>query len=378
MPQYQLLVRTATPLFIGKGEELRKGIDFSMKKRADGSPYTLRFNTDAILKERYQPENPALLPEKLLTESDFSSPQSAHFFRYRLSGEPRSKKTDSRLQAAVKDVYDVPYIPGSSLKGAVRTALARHLIRTGALSFAEHVEIHPDAKKADDRLEKALFGADSYTDWMRALQISDARLIAEQPRPGQALEIANINPLTRKGSGNPSAPIEAEVIRKSTDFQASLKVDDWLLTQPGFSGHRKMLQNLPQILQQEGFLQLQAQKNWFAEVPGSEDIVKMIDKMLAREEAYKDKSLAFVLLGSGSGWDGITYGGMMQQQNPGWFEELIRLYKLQPAQRRGASSAGRKAGDIFPASHKVIMDRQTQRPAQLLGWCYFHFTEVTA
>src|SRR5690606_27280724 len=58
---------------------------------------------------------------ELLRPEDFHA--DSPLFRYVLPGEPRSQNPGSVLQEQIKDPWDRPYIPGSSLKGALRTAL---------------------------------------------------------------------------------------------------------------------------------------------------------------------------------------------------------------------------------------------------------------
>lgn len=75
-----------------------------------------------------------------------------------------------------------PYIPGSSLKGAVRGAFLRAALQTNPDLLAqakskvrEHIRRHGDAKKADDDIERIFFGQDQHHEWLRALHFRDTR-----------------------------------------------------------------------------------------------------------------------------------------------------------------------------------------------------------
>ena len=121
MSVYQVKLQTLSPVHIGDGGELRQGFDFMVRGNA-----TYRLNEDAILQAKEAQVRPDRYghyptPGALLQEADY---ERDAYFRYILRGAARSAKLDARLKSFIKDVYDRPYIPGSSLKGALRTALA--------------------------------------------------------------------------------------------------------------------------------------------------------------------------------------------------------------------------------------------------------------
>ncbi len=75
-----------------------------------------------------------------------------------------------------------PYIPGSSLKGAVRGAFLRAALQSEPALLAqaqdkvrEHIRRHGDAKRADDDIERLFFGQDQHHEWLRALHFRDTR-----------------------------------------------------------------------------------------------------------------------------------------------------------------------------------------------------------
>ena len=121
MTVYKVSLQTLSPVHIGDGNELRQGFDFMVRGNA-----TYRLNEDAILQAKENLVRPDRAghyptPGALLSEADY---ERDGYFRYILRGAARSGKMDARVKSFIKDVYDRPYIPGSSLKGALRTALA--------------------------------------------------------------------------------------------------------------------------------------------------------------------------------------------------------------------------------------------------------------
>ena len=61
-------------------------------------------------------------PKDLLNPADFHA--DSGLFRYVLEGTPRSEAEGAVLREQIKTPFGKPYLPGSSLKGALRTALA--------------------------------------------------------------------------------------------------------------------------------------------------------------------------------------------------------------------------------------------------------------
>ena len=149
MPNYRLKIRTLSPLFIGSGTELRQGFDFSSSEKQTG-----RFNVEKILDARFDTKKPMQRPDQMLSQADYSNPA---FFRYVLPGSVRTQKADGRLQECIKDVYDCPYIPGSSIKGAIRTALSVQMLKKNPLNLQNMIDCKKSPKQADDSIETSLF-----------------------------------------------------------------------------------------------------------------------------------------------------------------------------------------------------------------------------
>ena len=119
---YHLTVTTLTPLHIGSGVTLLNEYDYAIHRGR-----TWRIN-DAGFLDAQQTDDPAFIeklsvtpPAQLIGEADFV-PDSP-YFRYVIRGTPRSNAEGAQLQEQIKDAHDRLYLPGSSLKGALRTAL---------------------------------------------------------------------------------------------------------------------------------------------------------------------------------------------------------------------------------------------------------------
>lgn len=360
MTQLNFTLQTLTPIFIGSGEELRKDFDFAIH---DGGTY--RLNSDVILEKKYQP-NGSFVPGRLLDEDDF---RRREFFRYAVRGTPRSEKTDARLMACIKDVYECPYIPGSSIKGAIRTALAKDKIQKRSLRLYDR--IRDRGKKADDEIESALFGPDPNSDVFRALQVSDAMMATETRRPGGGLFIANATPVSRtQAPDKPTVPIEMECVDRKIEFLGTIRFDDFLLNGT-LSGRKDVFENWIAVLRKGGFERLERLKEWYASVAGCESIVNQLSGILNLDSKLKGFDYAFLQIGNGSGWDGMTYGELLQREDPLAFERMIKDQRILRTPNHVPSH--RKIGDPFPTSRKIILNYGSART--IFGWCLLRLEE---
>ncbi len=343
MTVYKLTLKTLSPLHIGDGGELRQDFDFVA---FNGRTY--RLDEDAILMEKeaqlaavrggaYPP------PGKLLKETDFANPR---LFRYRLSGIPRSSKVDARLKSFIKTPFDQPYIPGSSLKGALRTALAwtgwkeiRPLLDRSAIGRSKSWAAQP--------LEHKLFGRDPNHDLLRALHVSDLQGPAE---PGQGLAIVNAQVLTKKSAG---APIEMEALLGDASFSGTLTIDDTLFkpfaeNELHFSNRRPWLDELMARTQAHSRARIGKLLAWFETADGCERVTAFYRSLASASLA---PNAALVQIGWGAGWDGKTYWTHLQE-NAELFEQLIYDFRMHKGVK---GSPPRKVGDPFPRSKRAAM-----------------------
>ncbi len=362
MTQFNFTLQTLTPIFIGSGEELRKDFDFAVH---DGGTY--RLNSDVILEKKYQP-NGSFVPGRLLDKDDF---RKREFFRYAVRGTPRSEKTDARLMACIKDVHDCPYIPGSSIKGAIRSILAKAEIQKHSLRL--HDRISDRGKKADDGIESALFGPDPNRDVFRALQVSDAMMAPEKREAGGGLFIANVTPVSRTQAQDKSTvPIEMECVHRKIEFHGTIRLDDFLLNGT-FSERRGVFENWITVLRDAGFERLEQLKKWYAPISGCESIVNQLSVIMKLDSKLKDFDYAFLQIGNGSGWDGMTYGELLQREDPPAFERMIKDQRI--LRTPNHVSSHRKIGDPFPTSRKIILNYDYGSVRTIFGWCLLRLEE---
>ena len=357
MTVYQLTLKTLSPLHIGDGDELKQDFDFVTRGNL-----TYRINEDALLlaKEsllrRDERSGRYPVPGKLLSEPDFDN---ATFFRYVLRGTPRSAKTDARVRSFIKDVYDHPYIPGSSLKGALRTALA----------WSGWKEVNPSLNDIGNRrawagqgLEHKLFGANPNLDLLRALHVSD--LFGPQ-KAGGNLVLVNAQVLTKK---NAASPIELEAIPGDVSFSGSLTLDESLfspLAEPvlHFANRKHWLDEMLKRAQAHSLARIHELAGWFERADHTEGIARFYGRLAA---ASLPENQCLLQIGWGAGWDAKTFWTHLQT-DPLRFERLVADFRLSKA---GRNSPPRQSGEAFPRSKRAAMVMKNGVPQAVapFGW----------
>lgn len=169
MKTYTISLEVLTPVHIGNGNTLSKK-DYILKGNYVEvyNPYKLY----SILGQQYER---FLYSNETLT--DFSNRYRTNLdsaLEYKLyCGEAGVRKSDN-LEEFLKDPYGRPYIPGSSIKGAIRTAILSGLIRRKEGRDDRYADFR--RKPVSDRganIEKRAFG-EIIEDKLRHIKISDS------------------------------------------------------------------------------------------------------------------------------------------------------------------------------------------------------------
>jgi CRISPR-associated protein Csm5 len=375
MSEYRMFdveVQTLTPLHIGTGRELLKDFDFAVKGER-----TYRLNEDAILEEKGADDAAAAAvlagtPPAHLVEDLLGTPAGDALVRYALRGTPRPQGAGARLREQIKSAYDEVYLPGSSVKGALRTSVLRALWAQKAMKPVS-AAIGRSAKFAAQPIEKELMGRDPNHDLLRALQVSDSA-----PRRDVPLIILNARVVTRRGIGGDekgSAPIEMEAIPSEQTFRLTVRLDQqifgaWAQRAELPSGGLSVLEQLPALVQQHATATIAGERKWFEGLPGGAVVAAWYAELAGLRLGNRR---CLMQLGWGTGWESKTLGVHLRSDGR-FMQRIMDDYRM----TRGIKVAPEK----FPASRRVVMNvsqdvqgRTQERIMAPFGWCVLTFKE---
>lgn len=357
---YKLNITTITPLHIGTGRALLHEYDYAVH---DGKTWVI--NQSALLDAQKDVDDPRVAqrlatipPAQLLTDEDFV--EGSKLFRYVLKGRPRSQGEGIEVQEQFKDVFERPYIPGSSLKGALRTVIGWHAWKELKLEPDASL-LKPRKEWAGSNYEQNIFGRDPNHDSLRALQVSDS-----DPQAASCLSLMNVRVINPGGAEG--APVQMEAITPDVTFTATMKLDlalysDWAKKYKLQLSGEKWLKDIPKIANERARERIAAELEWFKTLKKAGHVLSTYEEL---RKAKLQENQFILRLGWGTGWDDKTFGSRLQADED-FMEYIIYQYKL--------AKGKREAGDAFPSSRRAVVRSQRaadgsveETIARPLGW----------
>jgi CRISPR-associated protein Csm5 len=352
---YKVSLETLSPLHIGSGMELLANYDY--KALPDGS-LTHVFDQDAIyareLAERGEKADLAQPAASLIKDL---AHLPAEFVRYTLKG----RASLERLHEQMKDVYGGVYLPGSSLKGALRTALMTYAVSRKELS-AKALDDTP--KEAAKNWEKAVFGDSPWSDILRALQVADSRPVNPPP-----LEVLQVRVFVSQ-EDKEAIPIEIEAVSVETNFETQIHLDELVLQYANDARlkwnqeHLALLANLLPILQAVGKRRIESEGERARRL-GFDEVARFYDDLTRRLEGAEGKASAFIQIGWGTGWEGNTVGEVLDKPV---VDHLRVKYDLGKPPNWNEREKGPWQPDLSKPFPKGRRFSGSKIPHQPLGW----------
>lgn len=353
MTSYRLAITTLAPLHIGSGRPaLRKGIDFVGFNRA-----IYVFDTARVI-DYVVGDDPALLERvtqavnlaSFLREQDFR--ERPDLSLYRLAGAP----SVDEVRPQIKDVFDRPFLPGSSLKGAIRTALVESALLARAAPLDQR-RLGDNPKYAAQELERDVAGrgerpsqAPNY-DLFRTLRVADSA-----PDERAALSLSNVR-VWPAGPGG-GIPIDTETVAAGARFSASLAIDEYLFSahaaRLGFAPRRGLIDGLAATCREHARARIAAERAFFDRRPEAA-LVAGFYADLERQLAACGEGSFLLQLGWGAGWRSKTVARGLERGEA--LAAIVRRYRL---------DRGRGHGGVFPATRHLVFEQN--RPVSPLGW----------
>ncbi|MCC8186834.1 MAG: type III-A CRISPR-associated RAMP protein Csm5 [Bacteroides sp.] len=221
-------IKTLTPVHIGSGEMLLYGNDFVYGTFAhDNSPAIGIIDPSRVMQligeehidhwiaaiERKEPIDRFI---KVYAPNATLKDYCRRLIRKKFSHQAEM------LKEQLHDRNGTPYLPGSSLKGAIRTAILSMLTTHGNDIENWQDRIRKHTKVTASQVEEELFGEYPNTDVFRFLQVGDAYF--GDSCDETAIRMMNLNERERKSFRDESKPqaIETIAAEKESTFQMKL------------------------------------------------------------------------------------------------------------------------------------------------------------
>jgi CRISPR-associated protein Csm5 len=305
-----MIVKTISPLHIGSGNELMPS-DFVVRgDRVYVIDADKVFNElvkigvyDLLEFEKYPMEG---IIEKYNLNLENVSLYSIKF-------ECEKAKESMRIREFIK-CNNIPYIPATSVKGAIRTALMYYVLKENDVLLDEGIKmaLRTNPKRADDYLEAKIFGYvedrrglrhDGKFDILRALIVRDSDLIDLDKLKVKLVDVVN-----NRGS----VPVRCEVL-EDVSVEMEMFIDYDLLDNLTFNGE------IDNVNFDEKFL-----KNAIREF--ANDLIDVELREVYKFGKYKDKVRDFYVnlkqrikngelllkLGWGVGYYGVSIGLLLK------------------------------------------------------------------
>lgn len=350
--EFRLAIQVLTPVHIGTGRTLRQDFDYVLR---DGR--VLRLHEERFVEWiSARGEDFARLTQGVPPGQILGPDPDPHLVRYALPGTTTNTQ---EIRECVKDVYDRPYLPASSLKGALRTVLLWRAWREQRLSL-ERVRWGDNPRFAAKELEQNVFGRTPHEDLLKALRLADS-LPAEKDH----LRVVNVRCLSR--AARDGIPIALEAIAPGTVFLVEGHVDETAFQpwgswdKPGFLPREKSAwldwERIALAARQRAQERLQRDLAWAKSVGLNTAPWEQVLQQIAKPDLK-----GFPLqIGYGTGWLGTTLGTALLA-DPG-FAEVYQKYRLglNPRTRRQTRL------EHFPASRRLARLDHAHLP---LGWVW--------
>jgi CRISPR-associated protein Csm5 len=360
----QVTLELLSPLHIGSGTELLLDYDLVPYRG-----HTYRVDEEALLEQALVQAEAAGTGEvnrllsgrpaaELLAEADFGDPERS-LFRYVMPGTPFTKSAGAKVLEQLKDVHDRLYLPGSSLKGALRTILARGIYASQGRT-PDLAQLGRSRSWASQPLERDLFGRDPNRDWLRALHVEDSQPLEAEGH--LALHTVRVYPTeTRESSG---LNIDVETITKGTTFQAVITVDEYgfqeeIARKLGWGKQRRWIDQLPRLAGEYARQRLLIEAEYFKARRGPIGALRFYDNLIEVWDGLA-KNEMILQVGWGTGWESKTLGSDLLRTDDAAFERLLSQYRM-------TKETNRQLGDPFPKSRHLVLDKNGQ-PGEPLGW----------
>jgi len=412
--KYRLGIEILSPVHIGCGEDLLAGFDYLIRDEQFVRIDHNRLFKAAIVARIGGPEREAEmtiaeksqavqeLSEKTLEEMlDIVPPEirttaSEHpdgVYQYIIPTDLTAAPVEQYpVREQLKGVWGEVYLPGSSVKGMVRTLLLwAHFDSVGFNLAAEQRENRKGQpytsiewwygsravsqhkkplgwgrEKPAKPLEKHYFGGTSFFDIMRAVRIADSStrqameclyVATVEAFPGKTVHVEAICPQTTF-----STEVAVHLYGFTNEQQQDMSSDERKRSRHWNKRFLDTLAQLPTIGNRYSKARLATEEAYWKAFDRPSGLNPFYEKLRERIEAGE----WIMQLGWGAGWDSKTLGNLIRDQGPETFAAVVKKY--------GLSKKRINPGDTFPATRKLEM--RDDQAVSTMGWVRLTWDEI--
>jgi len=286
---FVLEIRTLTFLHIGTGKVLQENFDYVVRDNQ-----TLRIHEGRFVEwissqgEAFARMTQGSPPGQLL--GAHLRPGSP-LVRYALPGAPRDTR---EIRECLKDAFDRPYIPGSSVKGALRTVLLWQRWKAKGLTLSPE-RLRDTPRFAAKDVEGEEFGTTPHEDVFRALLLRDS-----SPIEREKLVLANVR--SRAPGARTGIPLALEAVPAGITFTMEGYLDTTVFrpwgawTKEGFLSPEKLRwlawENLAQAARQKALARLDKDRNWAKSMGIDPAFWKELEGKIRKAETEKNPGIS--------------------------------------------------------------------------------------
>lgn len=355
----EIKIKLLTPVHVGSGVFLQNNTDFVTTK--DSENYYIRIIDDKKILELIGVEhlNDWLLSierkenTKDLVKRFAPNSKVADYSKRRLIDYSQGINPNDTLKEHIHNGMGFPYIPGSSIKGAIRTAVLANLV-SPVPNKEEKIKTGRKDRNGNPllsakKLEKELFGKDPYSDIFRFIHIGDAYFEKDSEI---ALRVVNINIRNGNDLQDNSKPQLIEALNKGLKSSFQMKIAEeyykWAKERFNTLGNlpdeMKSISNLFKLINSHTVELVQSEIDFWNEIDktGAEAYVENLKSVLEQIKSCEEGKQCVLRLGHASGWKFITGA---------WTENLSNFKEVVvPASRPNNQ---RYEEFVFPKSRRI-------------------------
>lgn len=230
----------------------------------------------------------------------------------------------NEILPCIKDAQMHPYVPGSSLKGALRTVVA-WAASSGGGRVPGPPDLGDNPKYAAGRWERRVFGQSPNYDLMRTLLVDDTA-----PVPAENMELALVSVYSLRGEElapkGPGYRFSAEVLRPGTRLTCRIGVAEELFSRPSLRMEegRRWIDGLSRFARERASELIADEKAFFARCR-MRPLQQFYERLEQRLAGLGDNQF-LLQMSWGSGWTAKTLGRSLSEADS--FGDVRARYHL--------------------------------------------------